>query len=119
MDELFETNPDFTCKYDMRRCTVNGKKMYCTKERIADKDMPDGWYKAEVRSSDHSDKWCTIEPSVAVNHVATLVSDRPFKFIDQYNVRGHIYPYIAVSGYDVDFDPDLDASDEDPTTELD
>ena len=119
MDELFETNPDFTCKYDMRCCTVNGRKMYCTKERIADKDMPDGWYKADVRSSDHSDKWSTIEPSVAVNHVATLVSDRPFKFIDKYNVRGRIYPYIAVSGYDVDFDPDLDASDEDPTTELD
>lgn len=80
MENLFETRPDFTCNHDMRRCTVNGKEMFCTDERIKDSDMPSGLYKAEVRASHHDGKWSTIESTVGVFHCATLVSDEPFKF---------------------------------------
>jgi len=116
MKNLFETNPDFTCKHDMRRCTVNGKEMFCTEERIADKDMPSGLYKAEVRSSDHSDRWVTIEPSVGVNHAATLVSDEPFEYDREDVIKGRKFQYSDVENYEIERDPDLDAGGEDTAT---
>lgn len=109
MENLFETRPDFTCNHDMRRCTVNGKDMFCTDERIKDEDMPKDLYKAEVRSSDHdADEWATIEPNVGVNHCATLVSDEPFEFKDHYEYHGKLDPYTTVESYNIEYDPDLD-----------
>ena len=109
MENLFETRPDFTCKYDMRRCTVNGREMFCTNERIKDSDMPSGLYKAEVRGNDFDNaKWETIEPAVAVNHTATLISDEPFVFEDHYDIKGRNYQYTQVNGYEIEHDPDLD-----------
>jgi len=95
MENLLETMPEFVRDHDLKRCVVNGREMYCTDERIKDEDMPKGLYKAEVRSSDtDDDKWSTIEPSVLVNHCATLVSDEPFKFEQ---------PYIMVDTYDIEY----------------
>lgn len=114
MENLFETRPDFTCNHDMRRCTVNGKDMFCTDERIKDEDMPKDLYKAEVRSSDHEPKWATIEPKVCVNHIATLVSDQPFNFDKEMHLsNGKVDPYIEVKSYEIEHDPDLDEPESD------
>lgn len=117
MKNLFETNPDFTSKHDMRRCKVNGKEMFCTEERIADKDMPEGLYKAEVRGNDlDSAKWETIEPFVGVNHTATLVSDEPFEYDREEEIKGRKFQYSDVENYEIERDPDLDAGGEDTAT---
>ena len=109
MENLFETRPDFTCNHDMRRCTVNGKEMFCTDERIKDEDVPKDLYKAEVRGNDLDyTKWETIEPVVRVNHTATLISDEPFKFESHYDINGRIDPYTQVEDYEIEYDPDLD-----------
>lgn len=105
MENLFETRPDFTCNHDMRRCKVNGKDMFCTEERIADKDMPKDLYKAEVRGVWGKNEWGSIEPIVSVDHIATLVSDKPFNY-DNTLVDG--YPYIKIESYEIEKDPDLD-----------
>ena len=112
MIDLFKYQPDFTCNHDMRRCTVNGKEMFCTDERIEDSDMPSGLYKAEVRSSDHSNKWVTIEPRVWVNHCATLVSDEPFKYDREDEINGKKFQYSNVKDYEIEYDPDLDLVDD-------
>lgn len=95
MKDLFKTMPEFANAHDLKRCVVNGREFFCTDERIKHEDMPQGLYKADVRSSDtDDDKWSTIEPSVWVNHCATLVSDEPFNFEQ---------PYIIVDTYDVEY----------------
>lgn len=109
MENLFETRPDFTCKYDMRRCTVNGREMFCTDERIKNEDVPEGLYKAEVRGNDFDNtKWETIEPFVGVNHTATLVSDEPFEYDREEEIKGRKFQYSDVENYEIERDPDLD-----------
>ena len=112
MENLFKTRPDFTRRHDMRRCTVNGKEMFCTDERIKDSDMPSDLYKAEVRSSDHSDRWATIEPSVWVNHCATLVSDEPFEYDREIEVKDKKFQYSPVKKYKIKRNPDLYGEDD-------
>lgn len=109
MQNLFETMPDFTCNHDMRRCVVNGKEMFFTDERIASKDVPNGLYKADVRSSDfNAERWSTIEPIVVVNHCGTLISDEPFVYDKHFDRKHKVDPYIEVEDYEIEYDPDLD-----------
>lgn len=103
MRNLFYTNPNFTCNHDMRRCTVNGKEMFCTLDRLDRHELSEmKLYGADVRSVTFSNKWATIEPCVAVDHIVTLVSDEPFDFGTSKE------KCIKIDTYDVEYDPYLD-----------
>lgn len=79
---FFNKYNDFCNNHDIfHTCVVNGNLYLFTDERIKRADLPEGWYAADVRSSDSDfDKWATIEPMVCVNHAATIISDQPFDF---------------------------------------
>lgn len=107
MINLFETHNDFCNEHGVfHRCKINGKDYFFTEERIADSKMPKGLYKAEIRSADFTDKWCTIEPSVWVNHCATIISDEPFKFDKHVNFDG-VYLYTEINNYTLDWDEEV------------
>ena len=79
---FFEKYNDFCNEHDIfHTCVLNGEPYIFTDERIKRNELPEGWYAADVRSSDSDfDKWATIEPLVCVNHAATIISDKPFDF---------------------------------------
>ena len=81
MINLFETHNDFCNEHGVfHRCKLNGKNYFFTEERIKDEDMPNGLYRADIRSKWGSNEWASIEPIVAVDHIATIISDEPIKF---------------------------------------
>ena len=104
MVDLFKTMPDFACKHKVKRCTVNGKEMFCTDLRIMPDELPNGLYAAEVRGNmlDYS-KWETIEHVVGANFTATLISDEPFVLTEHYDQQGRMYPYTQVEEYEIDY----------------
>jgi hypothetical protein len=119
MIDLFKYQSDFTCKHDMRRCSVVYRKDdkspeikvdgFCTDERIPSEDIPTGLLKYEVRGSDFNcEKWSAIELQVAVNHCATLVTDTPIQ-LGQHTLRdGSVDKWADVVSFDIEYDPDLD-----------
>lgn len=81
MTNLFETHSDFCNNHGVfHRCKLNGRDYFFTEERIAPKDMPDGLYKADIRGVWGKDEWASIEPSVGVDHRATIISDEKINF---------------------------------------
>ena len=108
MRDLYKTDSDFCCNNEIMRCNVNGEEMYCSELRIANNDIPQGLYKAEVRSSDYNaDWWATIEPRVCVNFCATLISDKPFEFKEKFEYNGKTDIYTRVESYGIEYDEDL------------
>lgn len=93
MKPLF-SNPDrhsdFVCDHEIGIAKVNGIEVYYTELRIKKEEVPAGFFKYEVRSSDYGPEWATIEKWVGVNHCATILSEVeiPMENHEEYEVDG-------------------------------
>lgn len=103
MKNLFETHNDFCNNHGVfHRCKLNGKDYFFTTERISDKDMPKGLYRADIRAKWGTDEWASIEPLVRVDHIATIISDTKFEF-DVHNHNGNDV-YTEITDCELDWD---------------
>ena len=57
-----------------------GKPALFSNSRITPKDIPQGLYCYDLRHSDDGDRFCTVEPRVAVNHGGSVITDEPLDF---------------------------------------
>ena len=57
-----------------------GKPALFSNSRITQKDIPQGLYCYDLRHSDDGDRFCTVEPRVAVNHGGSVITDEPLDF---------------------------------------
>ena len=57
-----------------------GKPALFSNSRITPKDIPHGLYCYDLRHSDDGDRFCTVEPRVAVNHGGSVITDEPLDF---------------------------------------
>lgn len=60
-----------------------GKPALFSNDRITPKDIPEGLYCYDLRHSDDSDRFCSVEPKVAVNHGGSVITDIPLDFGDK------------------------------------
>ena len=60
-----------------------GKPALFSNDRITPKDIPEGLYCYDLRHSDDGDRFCSVEPKVAVNHGGSVVTDIPLDFGDE------------------------------------
>ena len=109
MINLFDTHSDFCNNHGVfHRCKLNGKDYFFTEERIKAEDMPEGLYKADIRAKWGTNDWATIEPVVAVDHIATIISDEPIVYVDNYSypnvIDGHIDNYTPIDECVLDWD---------------
>lgn len=94
-----ELDEDFICDNEIGKAIVNGREVYYTNLRIRNADVPDGFFKYEIRSSDFDDTWATIENFVWVNHIATILTDEPFEMVNHgYNENDK---YLEISSYEI------------------
>ena len=63
-----------------------GKPALFSNDRITPKDIPEGLYCYDLRHSDDGDRFCSVEPKVAVNHGGSVITDIPLDFGE----RGYI-----------------------------
>lgn len=63
-----------------------GKPALFSNDRITPKDIPEGLYCYDLRHSDDGDRFCSVEPKVAVNHGGSVITDIPLDF----GVKGYI-----------------------------
>lgn len=88
MENIFETQNDFCNEHGVfHRCKLNGNDYFFTDERIKDEDMPQGWYRADIRAKMCTNEWASIEPLVAFDHIATIISDKPITFGSENLIR--------------------------------
>ena len=57
-----------------------GKPALFSNDRITPKDIPEGLYCYDLRHSDDGDRFCSVEPKVAVNHGGSVITDIPLDF---------------------------------------
>lgn len=69
---------DFMVNYEIGTAIVNGREVYYSEYRIPMSEVPEGFYRYEVRSTDKNDDWATIEENVVVNFIATIITDEKF-----------------------------------------
>ena len=60
-----------------------GKPALFSNDRITPKDIPEGLYCYDLRHSDDGDRFCSVEPKVAVNHGGSVITDIPLDFGDK------------------------------------
>ena len=60
-----------------------GKPALFSNDRITPKDIPEGLYCYDLRHSDDGDRFCSVEPKVAVNHGGSVITDIPLDFVDE------------------------------------
>ena len=60
-----------------------GKPALFSNDRITPKDIPEGLYCYDLRHSDDGDRFCSVEPKVAVNHGGSVITDIPLDFGDE------------------------------------
>lgn len=60
-----------------------GKPALFSNDRITPKDIPEGLYCYDLRHSDDGDRFCSVEPNVAVNHGGSVITDIPLDFGDK------------------------------------
>ena len=60
-----------------------GKPALFSNDRITPKDIPEGLYCYDLRHSDDGDRFCSVEPKVAVNHGGSVITDIPLNFGDE------------------------------------
>lgn len=65
---------DFIIDNELGIAIVDGKEVYFSEYRILD-NVPNGFFKYEIRHKDNSLDWATIESKVRANFVATIISD--------------------------------------------
>lgn len=78
-----ELHPDFICDYEVGKAEINIRgveepiEVYFTELRVPNFEVPEGFFKYEVRGSDKDGSWATLENiRVCVNFVATILSDK-------------------------------------------
>lgn len=71
---------DFIANYEIGTAIVNGREVYYSNDRIPMSEVPEGFYRYEVRSKDNGSGWATIENSVIVNFAATIITDEKIPF---------------------------------------
>ena len=104
MIDLFNECNDFCNDHGVFHiCVLNGEEYYFTEERIKDEDMPKGLYKADIRAKWGTDEWATIEPLVAVDHIATIISDKPFA----YTCGDQEKPYTPIKSCELYWDEEM------------
>lgn len=101
-----ELNSDFICDHEIGIAIVNGRKVYFTELRINMADVPEGFHRYEIRSSDDGSRWATIEPLVIVNHCATILSkdEIPMEVTIEYplvNGKQRIDKYTDIKEYEI------------------
>lgn len=102
MIDLINEYNDFCNDHGVfHHCKLNGKDYFFTEERINEIDMPEGLYKADIRGKWGKDEWATIEPLVYVDHIATIVSDKPFDYDNPED------PHIDIEKYTLDWDEEM------------
>ena len=57
-----------------------GKPALFSNDRITPKDIPEGLYCYDLRHSDDGDRFCSVEPKVAVNHGGSVITDELLDF---------------------------------------
>lgn len=65
---------DFIIDNELGIAIVDGKEVYFSEYRLLD-ELPNGFFRYDVRHKDNSLVWATIEKKVSVNFVATIISD--------------------------------------------
>ena len=60
-----------------------GKPALFSNDRITPKDIPEGLYCYDLRHSDDGERFCSVEPKVAVNHGGSVITDIPLDFGDE------------------------------------
>ena len=60
-----------------------GKPALFSNDRITPKDIPEGLYCYDLRHSDDGDRFCSVEPKVAVNHGGSVITDITLDFGDK------------------------------------
>lgn len=60
-----------------------GKPALFTNARLTDADIPQGLYCYHLRHSDDSDRFCSVEPKVGVNHGGSVITKEPIDFGEQ------------------------------------
>lgn len=107
--KLFFSNPDrhsdFVCDHEIGIAKVNGLEVYYTELRIKNEDVPEGFFKYEVRSADFEPRWATIEKWVGVNHCATILSEVeiPMEEHHEYEIMGkpRVDDYTEIKEYEI------------------
>ena len=79
---LNKTGTDYiyTGDKDYESIELLGKPALFTNDRLTDKDIPQGLYCYHLRSSDDGDRFCSIEPTVGVNHGGSVIMTEPLDF---------------------------------------
>lgn len=112
IDDTCNENPieDFAKKFDLEKGSVTildeGKEVeiegYFCQERVYDDELPEGFVKREVRTSDDDDSiYATLEKSVVVNFACTFISNS-----DELKSRDQQYLVIGDWNYEEPYVPD-------------
>ncbi|MDO4563879.1 MAG: hypothetical protein Q4C12_08640, partial [Clostridia bacterium] len=65
---------------DFEKIELFGKPTLFTNDRLTDADIPEDLYCYHLRHSDDGDRFCSVEPRVAVNHGGSIVMKEPLDF---------------------------------------
>lgn len=105
---------DFMIDHEIVVAVINGVKVYYSPDRIEKKNVPAGFHRYEIRSSDDGKKWSTLENFVGVNFAGTVLSETTFKFDQEFKFPCQpTSRWLDIVSYSVEDPDDEDEWDDD------